>query len=337
MLKSRSPPMDEKPQGKCEDAGVAKEEEDVEPSIPDPRAALMAMLQKRAPLVEDEVVQGSPKDEEEVDELIKEKPVDPRSALMDVLKKRAPLEADDPQTTDAKEEANPRAALVAMLNKRAPANEDTTSKTDDMQGRDEKARANETEPSNPRAALMSMLHKRSANTVDANGTTESMLDVADKAEAVDPRASLMAMLNKRSPNNELQPEDNEPLPDPRSALMSMLKTRTPPSADDVIKDSPPVLKREKGGLETSNSRAGLMSMLKNRAPPVDVEKERPTKLDIAPHEANVAAKDEEQPVLRKDPRFEKYFRMMKMVSSTTVFICVASFPSLVFTSALLFA
>ena len=285
-----------------------EEEEKTDESNLDPRQTLMAMLNKRTapptdtePQTNTEVEKDTPKTE--VEKLSEESDPDPRAALMSMLSKRAPPTTDEPTNVDqiipshmqsvekskneAKEEEeedvkDPRAALMSMLNKRAPPQEEEV-KDESV----EKKTTEETTP-DPRAALMTMLNKRAPPPAD---------DIESKTET-----------------EEQKVEDANP--DPRAALMSMLNKRSPPAEQDKPADSKTV-KPEKEATEVKpDPRAALMSMINKRAPPEPVKEE-----SKGEHTADAPAKTAEKasteadvsPSIQNDPRFAKYFKMLKMV------------------------
>ena len=175
------------------DAKTSSEKE--EDKDVDPRAALMTMLNKRAPPTVDES-KTEAKEAKEEDEV-----KDPRAALMTMLNKRsppAPAVVEEPPKAESKEEEetepDPRAALMSMLNKRAP----PTTSVDESKNEASKEEKEEANP-DPRAALMTMLNKRAPPTVEEPPNADDR-DIEKVQE--DPRAALMEMLGKRQPKVE---------------------------------------------------------------------------------------------------------------------------------------
>ena len=340
MLTTRTaPPTDSDPKTNTEKDTPKTEVEKVseEESDPDPRAALMSMLSKRAPpntpttngpTNVDQIIPShmqsveKSKNEQEEEEEVK----DPRAALMSMLNKRAPPPEEKVRDESVEKETtpDPRAALMSMLNKRASPPEEEATKDVSV----EKKTTEET-TLDPRAALMSMLNKR-ASPVAAEETEITKNEAGDKEETIpDPRAALMSMLNKRAPpaddtesKTETEEEKVEDVnPDPRAAL-SMLNKRAPPTEQDKPADS------EKEETEVKpDPRAALMSMISKRAPPEPVEGE--SKVSAVAKEESTADAEKASteadvsPSIRNDPRFAKYFKMLKMVRYLMILSCFA--------------
>eukprot|EP00804_Cyclotella_cryptica_P030487 CCRYP_008544-RD/>CCRYP_008544-RD protein AED:0.19 eAED:0.19 QI:217/0.8/0.83/1/0.8/0.83/6/602/2020 len=184
----------------------------------------------------------------------------------------------------SEKEATPEQALNSMLANRfgSPAKEEK-----------------KVEPTpDPREALMAALHKR-----------------ADKAESTpvsDPRSALMTAISKRGAEKEEQP-----VSDPRAALMAAISKRTsPPPVDDDSES------------EVMDPRANLASMLQNRVAQTSGGAGTPSKVNAKnnlsamlakrapPPDVNDTAVDASatngRPALKDDPKYEKYFKMLKV-------------------------
>ena len=157
----------------------------------------------------------------------------------------------------------------------------------------------------------------------------------------DPRAALMSMLNKRSPPTPAVDESKtkaEETKDPRAALMSMLNKRSPPIPADE-----PENKADDQESETKEAdpRAALMSMISKRAPPQPTEESKSaapqsSSTDTTTADKASAGKDEVL-TIRNDPRFTKYFKMLKMVRSDMILwylvlshLCMVAYPFVIF-------
>ena len=101
--------------------------------------------------------------------------------------------------------------------------------------------------------------------------------------------------------------------------MSMLNKRAQPQADAPIEKASET--KDEANKAKPDPRAALMSIIQNRAPPQSSKEE--AKDNSAPQAASISAPVEEStsdaasadkaPTIRNDPRFEKYFKMLKMV------------------------
>ena len=272
---------------------------------PDPRAALMSMLNnKRGGVSADEPEESTTSDDTNPD---------PRTALVNMLASRGAVPADEPNesTKEEKEEnLDPRAALMSMLNnKRGGASADEP---------EELTTSDDTNP-DPRTALMNMLASRGAVPAD-----EPKEEKKEKEEIPDPRAALMSMLNKRaapqvpydeqkssspttpppaggiaamaaaaarkkeqsnSQSSSLAPEEDDANPDPRAALMSMLNKRAPPLSNlkklSTIESVPSAIGSSSSeGEDNPDPRAALTSMFNKRAPPTSSTVKEPKKLPV---------------------------------------------------------
>ncbi|KAL7542696.1 hypothetical protein ACHAXR_011993, partial [Thalassiosira sp. AJA248-18] len=317
MLSKRAPPI---PADEPDKSSPEEEEEQV-----DPRAALMSMLSKRAPPIraDESKIEASPEEEE--------KEADPRAALMSMLSKRVPpTPSEEPKNSSPEEEEkqpDPRAALMSMLSNR-------TSPTPAEEPKNASPEEEERE-ADPRAALMSMLSQRAPPLLSGEPKIEASPEEEEKQ--VDPRAALMSMLSNRAPpipaeesKKAQSPEEEETQHDPRAALMSMLSKRASPPDEP---QSPPPPSEE---AKQEDPRAALMSMISKRASPTGADdakvdapklaggatagasaltKQAPGSNDgaqsaVKPPDA--AKENDGLPTIREDPRFSKYFKMIKM-------------------------
>ncbi|KAL7551802.1 hypothetical protein ACHAWF_014998 [Thalassiosira exigua] len=239
----------------------------------DPRAALMSMLSKRAPSAQ--AIWGQSSNEQSKDE-------DPRAALMSVLSKRVPpAQSSDnlPESQGTKQE-DPRAALMSMLNKRAHA-----------QTMDTQSSLQESKEEHARSALMSVLSKRAS---------PSPASSQDGAKSDDPRAALMSMLNKRAPNlpgGTQSPNPEVKQDDPRANLMAAISKREPPTPGQDPKPGGPM---QIGAMAAA-------AALKKRVP-AGAENGSTQSAAASPE----GSTEKGPPSIREDPRFSKYFKMLKM-------------------------
>ena len=229
----------------------------------DPRAVVMAMLNKRS----NPTSTREPRCKAEENDVEKNK-LDPRAALMAMLSKRAPSAAspDGPIIKavehEERNEPDPRKALVSMLRKRAPpaapvgeskiesSEQEEESKEDGMLSKRsfratsddapmiDAIEAKESNTPDPRAALVSMLSKRGLPVAAVGVSTVESSEQEVECKEYVPRAVVMAMPSKRSnPTSTREPrckaEENDVEKnklDPRAALMAMLSKRAPSAA-----------------------------------------------------------------------------------------------------------
>ncbi|KAL7489856.1 hypothetical protein ACHAW6_015582 [Cyclotella cf. meneghiniana] len=308
----------------------------MEDTLPDPRAALIAMLSKRSQPATD-------------------KPVS-------TISSHASPKGDGYDTESEKSKQDPRAALMAMLSKRNPAataaepepaksNYDSAKGDDNATEIEKRLKVDCTNKEiiklqpDSRAALMPMLSKRNSN-VNDNGNLVIAKDDDSNAEVVekenntthlDPRAALMAMLSKHSPPSG---DKSEPLKlhDEGSKLVAGYNDngQTEPEAESVVMAV--LSKRNRLSIEGPDSPAcevstkfhvddhspdtrALRTFLLNKNTTKnyhEVQNDTSSTDDSRPPGSTVprppvqsTQPDDETP-LNKDPKYEKYFRMLKM-------------------------
>ena len=218
-------------------------------------------------------------------------------------------EQNDGESDDVAKEEDPRAALMAMLSKRAPPQTDEPKSTPPLEQSDGAAEPNDAaKEEDPRAALMAMLSKRAPSQVEEPQITPSP---DEDAEENDPKSALTAMLSKRAPSTPSeQPTSTseEDVPeDPRATLMAMISRRGSSSEAKPTTDS--VAPADGAGPMTIGQMAAAAALRKTLQ-----VKESNFDTQSAVVEAPGDLSDEDEVPIRDDPRFEKYFRMLKMVS-----------------------
>ncbi|KAL3809258.1 LOW QUALITY PROTEIN: hypothetical protein ACHAXA_007325 [Cyclostephanos tholiformis] len=214
----------------------------VEKVEPDPRAALIAMLSNRAPLVGSTFVASI----ESIDQEDSYEP-DPRTAVESMLKTQAPAVSPvGASKTDSSEQE------VDLRNEHDPtAKQSNLSSTRNTRGKAAHKNVEKVEP-NPRVALIAMLNNRATL---VGSTTVASIESIDQEDSYEP--------------------------DPRTAVESMLKSRAPPvSPMDVRNEHDPTAKQSNpsSSLDTRGKaahknvekveldpRAALIAMLSNRA------------------------------------------------------------------------
>ena len=282
---------------------LVEAEEDEEPA--NPRAALMAMLSKRAAPIPADEPQSPPSDavsqaiddsaveqrEEAVEGVEKAEDLDQRTALMTMLSKRAPpVTADEPNAASdgATDRDNAKDSLNAMFVKRSGASEENVVKVSDEPAEEDE---NEGTTADPRAALMPMLATR-APPIPADEPQSTTPDgTSDRDSAKD---ALNAMFAERNGSVEdvdakLAEEGSvkKEIANPHAALMSMLASRAPPIPADELQSTTPD--------ETSdrdNAKNALNSMFAQRSGIEAVNRENPL-------DASAEKKKDEKPA---DPR-----------------------------------
>eukprot|EP00804_Cyclotella_cryptica_P000890 CCRYP_001117-RB/>CCRYP_001117-RB protein AED:0.15 eAED:0.22 QI:0/1/0.78/1/1/0.92/14/0/3367 len=256
---------------------------EIEEAQPDPRAALMAMLSKRnpPPSAKPEPAQSnyavSKRDTNSND--IDRIQCDPRAEVMSMPAKQIPPFKEVKRATDTNVESS-----------------EVCENVDKMEG---------TQP-DPRAALMAMLSKRNPPPVDE--PTPAMLSHessegdghgsdTEKNEH-DPRAALMAMLSKRNPPPSAKPE---------SAQSNYAASKRDDNGNDIVKRyHPPEPWAQPSEINNNETEKHLQrqndTSLNDSLPPGN----------IAPRPAAQSPLLENELPLSKDPKYEKYFRMLKM-------------------------
>jgi hypothetical protein len=215
---------------------------------------------------------------------------------------------------------------MAMISKRnAPAVEDQPLRAEE----------DDDDQPDPKAALNAMFAKRSspAESIETEQSKNVGGDDAKEEPEPDPRAALMAMISKRhAPAVEDQPsmEEKEDQPDPKAALNAMFAKRSAPAESNETEQYNNVggdeVQQEPSNIEASRQiadqsqksphpRNALTAMLKKQksedvGEPLNGTTNQSTSPD---NEVKSTAADKEPP-LNKDPKYEKYFRMLKMVS-----------------------
>jgi hypothetical protein len=175
---------------------------------------------------------------------------------------------------------------MAMISKRnaTPGVEDEPSKEEDQP--------------DPKAALNAMFAKRNAPPESSETEADAGVGDAEEEPEPDPRAALMAMISKRNATSSEGPQDKA--------------DKTPRAANPITKSSMPAVEHPE---ETPDPRKALSATLKNQTdkesgelPPGLNNQSKSTELEKQPTPAD------SEPPLNRDPKYEKYFRMLKMVS-----------------------
>jgi hypothetical protein len=315
-------------------ATVDEEEENEAESVPDPRAALNAMFAKRNQPPSDEpesslndVDAAATVDEEEENET--ESIPDPRAALNAMFAKRNQAQSESSLNdvgAAVKEKEiitesvpNPRAALNAMFAKRnksplaAPESVKEVKPSVAVGSDIENVKLE----SNPHDALMTMLSKRNSSPVDCTNMDAPTGSCSEPLRKGDVSPKLV--------KQEEYPSDEAVQPDPIAALMAMISNRKSLPVNDLQKNSADCddEKKEENLVKTDdtdtivvsktlikengkahNSRSALMSML---------NKQETESISTEQKFAQHSALNDNEPPLNKDPKYEKYFRMLKMV------------------------
>ncbi|KAL9179362.1 hypothetical protein ACHAXT_008652 [Thalassiosira profunda] len=216
--------------------------------------------------------------------------MDPRAALTAMLSKRAPPAAEDqPTSTVAPGPSDANDALNAMLSNRG--------------GPTAVEQNQEATQADPMAALMAAITKRASPTpAEQQANVES--SASDQSVA---RIALNAMLTKRGEQDNvggegepIKPEEDAQQQDPQAALMAAITKRaSPPLASEA--SAPP------SGDPMNIGALAAAAALKKQAP-AEVANDS---VQPAAKDAGVEAKEGES-MIREDPRFAKYFKMLRM-------------------------
>ena len=168
----------------------------------------------------------------------------------------------------------------------------------------------ESEPT-PKQALNAMLSSRL-------GTPPPTAEKKETDPSSDPRAALMAAIGNRAPKEDspshCRKEDSPPTADPRTALMASIGGKRSPVPDEEEEEKDVTDPKANlaamlqnrialsGGAAASNSaKQDVSAMLAKRAPPSpDVEE-----VGAADHGSDG------RPALKDDPKYAKYFKMLK--------------------------
>ncbi|KAL7522550.1 hypothetical protein ACHAWX_007259 [Stephanocyclus meneghinianus] len=351
MLSKRSPfdtdkpvpaiPSHASPKGDGHDTENEKSEQD-------PRAALMAMLSKRNPAAtasEPEPAKSnydSGKGDDnateiekilKVDstskEIVKLQP-DSRAAPMSMSSKRNPnvhengnlvIAKDDDSNADVVEKENntthldPRAALMAMLSKQSPPSGD---KSEPVKLYDEGSKLvagynekGQTEPE-AKSVVMAMLSKH--NRLSIEGPDSPACEVSTKFhvddQTLDTRASHTSLFNKNKTKNHEVQNDTSSTNDSRPSSSTVPR---PPVQSTQPSDETPLNKDPQYEKYFRMLKMGLpMGAVQNAMQRDGLD---PAIMDLDPNKsvASQMKNDHEGgPPLKDDPKYQKYFRMLKM-------------------------
>jgi hypothetical protein len=141
--------------------------------------------------------------------------------------------------------------------------------------------------SDPRAALMAAIGSRVEKQEPSDPRGALMASIGKRAEdapPADPRAALMASISKRA--TPLAQEEEEETVDPKANLAAMLQNRIAAAGGGG------------GPLSKSEAKSNLSGMLAMRSPPAEVKE-------------TVDTCSDGRPALKNDPKYEKYFKMLK--------------------------